>query len=335
MSTARSGTIQLLRQVMGRRSQPRPSEGQVFYAEDDYAGYTADDLARIATLACPTEPSAGFVTDFVGVRTRPLFLPPAVQYTSTTIGELPVPGDRLHAETIEYAALARVLGDRRKESFEVFELGAGWGPWMALAGVLARRLGQERIGLLGVEADPRHLEFCKQHLADNGLRPPGDEPCTQLDGVRCELLAGAVWWEDTELSFPEGDPMDYGHAARSLAVEFEYRGFHTEHRTVRAFGLGQLLAKVPVVDLVHLDIQGAEYEVISHSMDALATTVRYLFVGTHSRQIEGNLIALLGGKGWELLNEKPCRFALDPSVPTLEGMTTRDGGQLWRNRHLA
>lgn len=333
--SVRARAVERVRQAAKRLGGAPTSDGPRLFAEDAYGGYTDDDVARIASLARSTEPTPGFVTDFVGVRTRPGFLPPAATYEGTTIGEVPVPGDRLHAETIEYAALARVLHDRRPGAFVVYELGAGWGPWMALAGVLARRLGQAGISLVGVEADPNHLEFCKQHLVDNGLRPAGDDLQTELGGVRCELLAGAVWFENTELAFPDGDPMDYALAARSPGDDVEYRGFETPHRMVPAFGLGGLLAKEPVVDFVHLDIQGAELDVIERSLDALGSTVRYLFVGTHSRQIEGNLFALLGRNGWELLNEKPCRFVLDPAVPTLEGMTTRDGAQFWRNRRLA
>lgn len=62
--------------------------------------------------------------------------------------------------------------------------------------------------------------------------------------------------------------------------------------------------------------------------------MRFLFVGTHSRKIEGDLIATLFKRGWKLEREKPCRFDGQGHTPILTGLTTDDGGQVWRNPRL-
>jgi hypothetical protein len=59
--------------------------------------------------------------------------------------------------------------------------------------------------------------------------------------------------------------------------------------------------------------------------------VRHLFVGTHSRTIEGDLIELLWSRRWRLLREQPCVFDLNRDGPVLNALTIRDGGQFWAN----
>lgn len=87
----------------------------------------------------------------------------------------------------------------------------------------------------------------------------------------------------------------------------------------------------PVIDLMHVDIQGGEWELIRHARAFHDAKVRVLFVGTHSRKIEGDLIAFLMKRGWKLEREKPCRFDGRVHTPMLTGLTTEDGGQVWRN----
>ena len=51
------------------------------------------------------------------------------------------------------------------------ELGAGWGRWLVDAWSVLKQIGKTDKGLLlvGVEAEPTHFEWMKQHFADNGL----------------------------------------------------------------------------------------------------------------------------------------------------------------------
>ncbi len=50
---------------------------------------------------------------------------------------------------------------------------------------------------------------------------------------------------------------------------------------------------------------------------------------------DGALVELFFRRGWRLEHEKPTRFRFDPARPTLEGMTTTDGTQVWCNPRLA
>jgi hypothetical protein len=58
--------------------------------------------------------------------------------------------------------------------------------------------------------------------------------------------------------------------------------------------------------------------------------VAYLVIGTHSRQIEGQLIGDLFGTGaWSLEIERPAILAIESGK---EPRTVIDGVQAWRNR---
>ena len=83
--------------------------------------------------------------------------------------------------------------------------------------------------------------------------------------------------------------------------------------------------------LVHIDIQGWEFELCQAFPEELRKRVAWLVIGTHSRKIDGDLLHLLFDHGWICENEKPSRFVFDQSRHNLEAMTTVDGTQVWRN----
>ncbi len=88
------------------------------------------------------------------------------------------------------------------------------------------------------------------------------------------------------------------------------------------------------MDLLHIDIQGLEHDVLAGSIELLNQRVRAIFVGTHSRKIEGLLIDLFHANGWRLERERPAKFVYEPTRPDVVGWTTRDGGQYWINPRL-
>lgn len=308
----------------------------VAYPTQLYPGFLQGDETLLARHQVKAQPTPGLITDFLGIRTDPAVIPYAKALAGKVLDELPFPHDGFHAEAIEYASVAEAVEAAGTDRFCAVEIGAGWGPWVCAAGVLARRKGAGRIDLIAVEADPGRYEFLKAHLAENGLRPRSDEAQTAHEGVHCTLIQGAGWYEDTTMYFPAIDSaQDHGAAATSQQGDTDYRGFKVEQRAVKGVGMRTLLADVPRVDFMHVDIQGGESELIPRCVDVLTEKVAHLFIGTHSRKIEGDLIATLIAAGWKLRREKPCRFELSADRPSLEAMTQMDGSQFWVNPRLA
>lgn len=270
----------------------------------------------------------GCWTNFLGLHTRTDLFSWADEFKGRFVSELPLNGDGVYGPAQEYAAVLTAIdakGDDRR-SFSAIELGAGWGPWISAAGVVCKRLGFERINLVGVEADAEKADTMERHLAMNGLvKGP----------VTSRVLRGAAWYEDTTVYWPKTLAMvDYGGAATTHESGPDYRGIEQETIAVPALSLETICAGLDRIDFAHWDVAGAELPIAERSKDLLNEKFWHIFIGTHSRKIEGDLLELFHGMGWELLHFDPCHFQWDKSKPTLISMTLNDGCMLLRNPRL-
>lgn len=285
---------------------------------------------RVPAADLPTVP--GYVTNFIGVETSLAIFPDVEPRGGCVFADLPVPSDKLYGGAHEYISLFQAI-ERRRHAGEIaaVEIGAGWGPWIAAAGVICARLGFRKIELLGVEADPYRFEFMRQHLTHNL------EKYSQADTpeITCRTLCAAAWPENTKLFFPVIDPSrDHGGAATSTTAATDYRGVAIPHRAVTGLTVQTICGALDTIDYMHWDIQGAELDVAFSCYEYLNTHVKSLFIGTHSPRMEGGLIQLFHKMHWDLLHYKPCIFNYDKSRPSIEGMVVTDGELVLLNPHL-
>jgi FkbM family methyltransferase len=297
-------------------------------AGEIYAGYSDEDMwvfDVFADAAPAGEP--GFVTDFIGTRTRTTSLWDEVRHLDGQVMERPVPHDLF--EAIEWVGLLKAVATAGDERFTMMELGAGLGPWLSAAAVAARHRGIRDLRLLGVEADPGRFELMRQQFVDNDLDP---------DDHR--LICAAVGVEPGSARWPRiADPAN-ASGARPVResggvldqADADYmQGAVAEYIDVTIVPFADLLEREGLWDLVHVDVQGWEATLCRACIDLLTARVRWMVVGTHSRAIDGQVIEILLDAGWILENEKPTRFRFDPSIPSLDQMTEVDGVQVWRN----
>lgn len=273
----------------------------------------------------------GCFTNWLGVRTDADLFSNGDDFRNRVLPDIPTTeaGDGVFAGYLEYASLLTAIENTQdRASFTAVELGAGWGPWISAAGVVCRNLGFARTVLRGVEADLARHDLMRRHLARNGLMG--------APNIDCQTIRGAAWTENTTLHFPVIDPRDSGGAASNEgnAQGQDYRGHQKTFVDVPAFSLATLCEGLDVIDYMHCDIQGAELAVMEQAIDLLNAKIRHLFVGTHSRVIDGGLIGLFHRHGWDILAEIPCQFHYDRNIPSLEGMTHRDGEIFVRNPNL-
>ena len=303
-----------------------------------YTGYEEEDfpvIRKFATFAAAVD--ASHYIDGFGVKTLfecVPFVNPATLNTGRL--EFPVPDDGFHAEAIEYVALADALQrSQENASFCAVEVGAGWGPWITAAGVIARRRGSGKISLIGVEASSNRFSLMCRHLETNGLRPPavsGED--AQHGNIFTRLFNGAIWTHDGVILFPESDVADMGSAATTSDGETDYRGAKSANKPIPCRKLDTLLQGLGTVDFMHIDIQGAELELLQDQIGWVSRNVRTMMIATHSRPIEGKLMELLFDHGWQLHREKPCRVDWHKDC-SLAGRTVVDGSQYWLNGKLA
>ena len=254
----------------------------------------------------------GFITDFIGTRTRCSYLPAAYSEASGIV-EGPPGTERfgLH-DPAEWEGTLRAVLDAGAR-FVAVELGAGWAPWLVASAAAARRRGIVDVHLAGVEGAQSHHAFMVQHFLDNGL-----DPDAHL------LMHAVVGLDDGVAHFPKlPDPSaDWGAQA-----SFDDRNGDADDE-VQSVAIETLLARLPPVDLLHCDVQGIEDQVLSAAMEVLTGRVRRVVAGTHGRSIEEHLMTAFGCAGWVLEREQPCHVLQGTDGRML---LARDGVQVWRN----
>jgi FkbM family methyltransferase len=311
---------------------PDPRKASV---HQQYFGYPLEHVAMLEKYrAEPVPPTPGCYTDYFGIRTRlSLFGFEQTEWFEQNSGMLPFPDDSLHAETIEYLACARAV-DQSSRRLAVVELGAGWGPWITLCAVMGLRKGVTEVELVAVEADRRKLELMRTHLSENGL--PFDAAVRHPSGanVRMKCIHAGVAAKTGTISFSVGEGVDWGGAVSEKAGREDYRGLKLPAATIPAISIADATKELEAIDIMHVDIQGAERSAIPAAIDSLNRKVKFLALGTHSRPIEGEMVELFVANGWKLEYEKPCKMDFQPGI-SIEGMTKVDGLQFWMNPRRA
>lgn len=205
-----------------------------------------------------------------------------------------------------------------KGTFRMAELGAGWAPWLVRASFAAQQISAiDKVELLAVEADPTHYNWIIDHFLDNNLNPND-----------YYILNGAVSNTSSTLKFPKLSNPNSNYGASLNAVTNE-----TKFIEVQGYTLENLINKFSgALDFLHIDIQGAEYDVIPSSIKLLKNNVKTIMVGTHtSSNKHEELYSLFSQHGWEPI----LIFPRHEKVNTEFGVVQFDDGfQFWRNPTL-
>jgi hypothetical protein len=309
------GEVERLGQANDRLRERLWEEQSPFY----HYRSSFDAEATIRRHAVPgLVPTPGFVTNFLGVRVDPAFVPEALAGKAGTVEPVPIPAN-WHADIAEWAAALRAV-ELAGDTFAMVELGCGWGCWMTNTGAAARR-ARKRLRLTGVEGDAGHVAFARAALATNGF---GDAEARVVHGIAA-ATAGRALWPRQDVPGAAWDLAPVLTPSAAQLAEAEASG---THQVLDVVGLEELLDGP--VDLLHVDIQGGEADLVESCAAMLAAGVRYLVIGTHGRDLEGRLITRLADDGWRLEMERPAILTLDGVVPAV----AIDGVQGWRNTAL-
>jgi len=268
------------------------------------------------------------VTDFLGGRTRTSSLWDQVRHLDGQVMGLPIPADFF--ETVEWIGLLKSVLTARG-SYVAMELGAGYGPWIVAGANAARLRAIKDIRLCGVEADPGRFDLMRQHLMDNGLDPNRHS----LHRAGVGVNAGhARWPRIFDPANAAGARPIRQDSGRADVGDTAYMAGLQDFVDIQILPFGDLLAEQPLWDLVHIDVQGWEYDLCRAYIDTLTQRARWVIIGTHSRKLDGDLLDLFHRAEWHLEHEKPTMFTFDPARKSLESMATIDGAQVWRNPKL-
>ena len=286
-------------------------------------GYTAafDAEALISRFAVQgQEPEPGVLKNFLGTRLQARVFPPVLETMMGLVEPPPAPGN-WHADVAEWAGALRSVVQARG-TYRIIEVGCGWGCWINNMGVAARRQGLN-LDLIGIEADAGHLQNARRTLELNGFTP---DQFTLHHGVAGPEAGKAAFPVTADDQISWGGKAVFGLSEQAMAAYQKDPAWHI----LDCKTLGQLSDRQPV-DLLHIDIQGSEVEYVTGNFADMQTYVRRVLIGTHSREIEGELMTFLRENGWQLEVERPALLGIVQGAP----MIRIDGVQLWTNPMLA
>jgi FkbM family methyltransferase len=278
----------------------------------------------------------GWAVNFLGVRTRVAFfslfeqLADFSQRRQVSLGR-PNPNE----DYFEWIALLEAVVEA-KDSFTMVELGAGWGKWIVNGVAALRAHGDLPYRVVGVESEPTHSKWMKQHLEDNsvdlGRATLVEAAVASDDGyVWFHVGAAADWYGQAITAEPEGaKPMWQERLTRAVRRRSPASPNRAVER-VRAVSLRTLLRPLDRVDFIDADIQGAEGDALEPASELLDAKVKRVYVATHSRDNEERVRDMFNRLGWQSVCDYPC--GAESSTPWGR-ILFEDGAQVWRNPEL-
>lgn len=172
-----------------------------------------------------------------------------------------------------------------KGHVNLFELGAGRGDWcLALASIVDfNHIDTEITSYksLAVEAEPTHYEWTKTHFEEQK--------------INAIPVYGAITSKVGECKFySEVDPAsNYGQSISDDG-----------NLTIPCFTVDYLMDEYQfaTIDIMHVDIQGAEYDMLLGATRALEKkAIKYMMIGTHRPDLNKRIIEYIKPYGYEVL----------------------------------
>lgn len=290
--------------------------GQFYQYKACFDAY--DVIRRHAAPGLVADPA--YLTNYLGVRLDPKFLPGLLDGQAGRVEDPPIPGN-WHACMAEWAAALRAV-DLAHGRFTVIELGCGWGCWINNTGTAAARVGLDT-HLIGIEGDEGHIGFAREACATNGFSP---DQVTLLHGIAGARPGVALFPRQQQAGVSWGLEPVFNPSAEQLQDARQSGRFDE----LPVLALADIAAKHPLIDLLHVDIQGGEADLVQGCLPTLNEKVAYMVIGTHARSIEGRLFDTLTAAGWTIEIERPAILTVNQKDVTL----VVDGVQGWRNPAL-
>lgn len=228
-------------------------------------------------------------------------------------------GDR----EFEVDCFLSILEDTKSSDLTLIEAGAGWGEWcLALAGIVTNKLINttvEHYNCIAIEAEPMHYWWTSKHF-------------------RAYCIPGQAIWAAVS------DKVGECRFNKSLHPSSEYGNTMSFRQSNKLYGLFNLITgftvKVPVITIdslnlpqhcfLHMDVQGAEYNVIRGAKHNLTNNnIDYMMIGTHRRKYNDMLASLLTSKYELVVNIYPNSTS---NVDGLHPVACQDGIQVYKRR---
>ena len=154
-----------------------------------------------------------------------------------------------------------------------------------------------------------------RHCLDNGFNPREFDLIWAAVGTKPGVVP--FWVGDADAWYGQAIAASVSSPTPDLRTRRLLKARSVLGRPPKLHGTGQTTMWVPCVtlteilmpysrvDLMDMDIQGAELDVLRSAMDMVDAHVRRIHIGTHSAAIEEGLRALFNEREWTKINDFP------------------------------
>lgn len=294
----------------------------------------------------------GYTKNFLGILTRGNFEVYSKEWTeviSKTRKERITYPDSSELILDWYPLLQSVIA--AKEKFSMAAIGAGWGRWISAGAFAAKHLSKDYF-LIGVEAEPDHFRWMKEHMNDNNIDPKKyrliPAAATNYCG-HCWFYVGkpASWYGQSLVSeemVKMPTPTNIIFKIKDLLKIQSRIAYNGETiQQMRCVDLQEVIGTIDRLDYMMLDIQGSEELFLTKYPKILQKRVKMVNIGTHSNSIENNLRKYFSDLGWTCTFDIPLnsevqfniknKFLTDNPIKTVE-IPFGDGVQVWVNNNI-
>lgn len=208
----------------------------------------------------------------------------------------------LYEREYEIECFKKIVSYIQSKEAVFMEVGAGYGEWcLAFQGVLKNKLVEtkvQEVRCYAVEAEPQHFRWCTDHFLTHNL----------LGNV----IYGAVSDKNGKAKFSiDQHPADcYGQSITRGNGIIRTIGniIKRDSIVVPTYTIDTIFLNYDInhVDLMHIDIQGAEYRILKGMKRALdLKRIDVFMIGTHNPKWNDKIIDALEADYKVLLNIKP------------------------------
>lgn len=165
----------------------------------------------------------------------------------------------------------KAFADALRGKWVVYDLGANVGYYSLIASTLLGKMGH----VIAFEPDIRNISFFRRHLSMNGINN-----VQIVDAAVSDQSGTAVFWQEAGRSMGRLSD-DGGVAVRTVALDDLIRE-----------------SRVPVPDVMKIDVEGAEMRVLRGAQRALSELQPLIFLATHSATLQQESRVFLSSLGY-------------------------------------
>jgi len=229
------------------------------------------------------------------------------------------------SENVEFEVdcFLSILGDIKTDSVTFVELGAGYAEWcLALAGVVKNNiipLNFKNYRCIAVEADPQHKSWAVEHFLGNKIAGTVVEAAISDKNGTCSFAI-------------DNNPADCYGQSITVGNSFLRTIGNTLRRkkiTVKCLTLKTLMEmeEIEKIDLIHMDVQGAESRVVRAGMDVIKQgLIKYWLIGTHGKTYNKEIMTMLSPYYNNIVNLLPDAIGMVSG----NRIKCQDGIQVWK-----